>query len=615
MPRPRANILLIGSAVALALALPAIGQDAPESILPPGFGDPPPPKGKEKDAPSEKGEPKTPVQRQEERVRQSLDAVRQSIDRMNDSIASLGAGEESPTEEGEALEPPPPPPEMPAAARRSAAIVGAIGQAEWGIAPDGFAGLNGGVATSLMKDMQAPLPSRWASILLRRTLLSRTPAPGGIKPADWVAERAWLLVRMGEADAGRSLVQGVDVDDFTPRMYAVGLQSALASADPAAICPLLATGRADSKDASWRLGRAVCASLEGEPARASALYDQARRASGTAPIDLSLTQKVIGAGPNARRSAQVQWDNVDGINPWRFAMAATAGLEIPTNLMSSAAPDIRAWYARAPMVQVESRLASADTAAALGVFSNAALVEMYSLVGDRTDRSEWQGTLPGRLRACYVGEPGDRAAAMRGLWDENAANLYPRLILTAAAAARLQPSEALAGDAEHLLMAMFAAGFDKEAARWTPIVNAMSGAAQQRAWALLAVGAPQPAVEIDAGAVNDFAGADNSIEQRRTKALIAALAGLGRIDAETASDLAEDYEIKLGTRNLWAAMIDRAAAVGKPGTVALLMGTGMQTGGWAGVPPEHLYHILRALRMTGRDFEARMIAAEAITRL
>jgi hypothetical protein len=41
----------------------------------------------------------------------------------------------------------------------------------------------------------------------------------------------------------------------------------------------------------------------------------------------------------------------------------------------------------------------------------------------------------------------------------------------------------------------------------------------------------------------------------------------------------------------------------------------MQTGDWRGVPAEHLFHITRALRQVGMDYEARMIAAEAIARL
>jgi hypothetical protein len=41
----------------------------------------------------------------------------------------------------------------------------------------------------------------------------------------------------------------------------------------------------------------------------------------------------------------------------------------------------------------------------------------------------------------------------------------------------------------------------------------------------------------------------------------------------------------------------------------------MQTSDWRGVPPEHLYQIVSALRHVGLDYEARMIGAEAMSRL
>ena len=41
----------------------------------------------------------------------------------------------------------------------------------------------------------------------------------------------------------------------------------------------------------------------------------------------------------------------------------------------------------------------------------------------------------------------------------------------------------------------------------------------------------------------------------------------------------------------------------------------MQTATWRGVPPPYLFRIVRDLRAVGMDYEARMIAAEAVARL
>src|SRR3546814_5137322 len=69
--------------------------------------------------------------------------------------------------------------------------------------------------------LDTPIVSRWAAIVLRRALLSRVPTASGVRPADWIAERALLLTRMGDVEAARMLEQAVPVDRFTPRLYAV----------------------------------------------------------------------------------------------------------------------------------------------------------------------------------------------------------------------------------------------------------------------------------------------------------------------------------------------------------------------------------------------------------
>jgi hypothetical protein len=97
----------------------------------------------------------------------------------------------------------------------------------------------------------------------------------------------------------------------------------------------------------------------------------------------------------------------------------------------------------------------------------------------------------------------------------------------------------------------------------------------------------------------------------RTRLLVAGLAGLGRIPA----DVAQDLGLATGQQNRWTRLLDRAAERGQQGTVVLLAAAGMQTGGWAGVPPESLYRIVSALKRVGLEYEARMIAAEAVARL
>jgi hypothetical protein len=352
----------------------------------------------------------------------------------------------------------------------------------------------------------------------------------------------------------------------------------------------------------------MCAALEGESARASALIDQARDQAGTS-VDLQLAEKVVGAGAETRRAVDIHWEGVNEISPWRFGLASAVGLTIPDRLINGASPQIQAYLARAPMVPLDQRLQAASVAATLGVFSSHSLVELYSLMLDETDPAELNGTVAARLRVAWVaGDVAERMNAIRGLWTENVPpqERYARSILTAGAAARIAPSSDLSADSGALIASMLSAGMDREAARWAGIVE--QAGQGDRAWALLAVGAPRPVVgdRLDA-----FVSADDSAGHQRSQLLAAALAGLGRINADQASRAG----FSLGADDRWTQAIDQATRERAPGAVALLAGVGMQTASWRGVPPAYLFRIIRDLRLVGLEYEARMIAAEAVARL
>jgi hypothetical protein len=596
----RANALLLAGAATLLAALPALGQDRdqPKSLLPPGFGDtqnlPPP---EEKAAPQTR--PQTP---QPNGPAATGNAAEPEI-----SGNALGDVEEVQLDQA-ALPRPTNYFAIPEGTARPTDVVGPLGPGNFGLGEGAFGTSEGPLYAALMQRLDAPLPSRWASILLRRALLSRLAVPPGVQPVDWVAERAALLLRMGEADGARMLVQAVDVEQYTPRMVEVAAQTALATADPAALCPLVAPARSWSRDPVWILADGMCAALEGESARATALIDQARDQAGTS-IDLLLAEKVVGAGAESRRAVDIQWEGVDEINPWRFGLASSVGLAIPERLMNNATPQIWAYLARAPMVPLEQRLRAASVAASLGVFSSHSMVELYSLMLDQTDPNEVRGSLAERLRSAWVDpDVAARMAALRNLWTDNVApqDRYARSILTAGAAARIPPAADLADDAGDLIAAMLSAGMDREAARWAGVVE--QAGEGNRAWALLAVGAPTPVVgdRLDA-----YVSADDSPGRLRSQLLAAALAGLGRIGADQAAGAG----LRPGAEDVWTAAIDRAARARAPGAVALLAGVGMQTQSWRGVTPAYLFRIVRALRAVGLEHEARMIAAEAVARL
>lgn len=596
----RKALYLGAAALTLGLGLPVLAQRGPTSLLPPGFGD----------APAEEPaiEEPTPQSPQQAGVKPGLQldlgaAAEPDVATNASAIAEELTPEELAAQQAKY--------DLPDTARRSLDRIGPLTPESGGFAPDAFGRTSGQFLATLMRENRAPFVSRWASILLRRVLLSATDTPGDIDGADWAAERAWLLVRMGEADAARMIVQSVDTDRYTPRLDSVAMQAYLASADPSGLCPLQARAAAQDSSQGWKMAEAICASFSGEQGTASAVLNQAERRSNVSDIDYHLTEKIVGAGLNARRSVKIEWDGVDSLTAWRYGMATAANVDIPAPLMAAAGPRVLAWQARAPMLSLQSRLPGVEMAARLGVFSSAALVDFYSqLAASDTQPDGFDQRATALTNAYAAVEPSARIDAMRQLCVTGSGFDFLGLLSVAKAAAALPVVDAGGADISGLIAAMLSAGYDNSAARWAQMTQQLDGGEGATGWALLAVGAPRVVVDVSAARTASYA-EDNGV---RGQMLLAGLTGLGRLSVGEASKIGADTGVSFTRRSRWSNAIGTAARRGEKGTVALLAAIGMQTGAWSRLPPEHLYHIVAALHQVGLDGEARMIAAEAIMR-
>lgn len=604
----------LAAGTAFVLAVPVLGQDAPKSLLPPGFGNSPAPHAERPaEKPAERpaaaapvapsaaaptalpaGPPPTPGA--DEGVAET------SPNLLPSDIASIAADEANP------------PAEMPDAAKRSLALVGT--SPTYGV--DAFGDADGRFLVTLMRRMQAPIASRWAEIMLRRALTGATPAPRGVGQADWVADRAALLLRMGEADAARILVQGVDVERFSPRLRRVAIESALATSDPQGLCPLPDGAEQVGGQPAWPMIRAICATLAGDTATANATIG---RGPPNDSIDHPLAERLVAAGGGGRRDIQVDWTGVDNLTDWRFGLASALGIAIPQTLLDSAPAWYEAWLARAPMLSASDRIAPARIAAALGVVSSQDLVDLYGRVMDEAGDEDTDSPA-GRLRAAYRGDDDDaRLAAMHAIWDAAAngnggeRDRYAASILTARAAAGIAPSNDQKDDVAPLVASMLAAGLDLQAERWASVADATGGSDGDRAWSMLAVGARRPVVTIDAGRIGKFIKRGGDSGAQRSALLISALAGLGRISDADAVKLAAEVGASIGQPSAYGNALRRAVSAHERGTVALLVATGMQSPSWTGVPAGDFYQMISALRAVGMDNEARMISAEAMARL
>ena len=341
-------------------------------------------------------------------------------------------------------------------------FVGAIDPARVGLSNAPWGTASGAFLGTLMRRMDTPLASRWAHIALRNALISTTRAPRNINPVDWAAERAWLLLRLGEADAARLIVADVDVDHFTPKMFQVGVQSALSSGDPAALCPLQ-EGIAEVESRISPLVKAMCAALTGNPETAAADIEAARRRGPHRrhrPAACRQGRRRRGryrARGDDRMGAGRQIDQLavrpgqrDGYGPARAA----------DERGKPAASCVAGKHA--PVGSPGPRLASARIATGLGVFSSIALTDLYSTIYDATDADELAQSDAWQLRTAFVGRDQEaRLAAMRRLWAIGSGPLEREAsrALVARAATRIAPNAELQRDAPDLIASMLAAGY------------------------------------------------------------------------------------------------------------------------------------------------------------
>ena len=498
--------------------------------------------------------------------------------------------------------------DIPVGAQRGMERVGILAPDEGGLPAYSLAKQPASLVRAAIAGTKGPLVSRWAHILLRRMLASRLAAPEGMDPAEFAALRVGLLDRMGEFAAARTLAQDVDTANYSPALTDAALASYIGTADILGACPAVRLAKSPREDAEWRMTAAICSAYSGEATNAGNDLRRLMNSGKAKRIDALLAERYAGAAGDGRRAVTIEWNDVSELTPWRFALANAVGADIPDRLAASAG----AWYgiaaATAPMLTPVQRAPGADLAARRGVLSATAMVDLYSQISDDAGDGPLADDSQ-NLRTAYVGtDAAKRLEAIKALWGGRQDDPYGRWVLTAYAAARLDPARDFVGDAGPLIGSMLSAGLNRDAARWAAVVPAGS-----QGWALLTLARPD-AQSATAGQFDDFLGNDTSERRLRSRLLLAGLAGLDRIAPQAVGSYSGELGIDLQRRSRWTQAIDGAAAGRNQALVAMLAGLGMQGDGWSQMTAVHLYHIVRALNAVGLGAEARMIAAEAVAR-
>ena len=618
MRLPMKSLLLGGAALAVLGAPIALAAGTPQSLLPPAMQDPAP-------APSPAPAPTPAPAPSPAPAAQDTGASGDAGDAQAGAAAepspsTAGAGRLPTLEELEALDTDEldellglrPKFDIPSAQRRDTTRVGILAEDEGGLPAASLARQPQALVRAAIAGTQGRLVSRWGHIALRRALASRLAPPEGMTGAEFAGLRAQLLNRMGEFGAARAIAQDVDVDNWNTRLANAAVDAYIATGDIAGACPLAVLRGGYREDTQWRMLRSICSAYGGETARARNDLIRLRDRlddEEIQPIDVLLAQRFAGAAGLGNSSVTIEWDDVDDLTPWRYGLAASLGIQIPDRLTDDAGPYYQRVAAGMPALPLSQRLAGARRAAREGIFSSEALIDLYSQAYAGSGNEGVIGTDASLLRTAYVdADPAARLGAIRSLWGEGAKIPYDRQVLTAYAAARIPANDAFAADAGALIAAMLTAGLDRDAAQWTSVVDE-----GDTGWGLLAVGLPGQRT-VSNGEIDAFRDDDASTGTRRTRFLVAGLAGLGRISDGTRGNWDRELDLDLARETRWSAMIGRAGEVENAALVTFLMGLGMQGDDWNRMTPRHLFHIVSALRRSGMEAEARMIAAEAVAR-
>lgn len=644
------RVWLIGTGVLALCSTLVLAQDAPVSLLPPGFDDPAPkPSPAPTPRPSRTGAPSAPSAPSAQssgspspgsspvvqplpstpsaasgRSEPSVPSAPVALPSGLPSIADLENLSTDELDEALGLKPKF---DIPPAARRTLEQIGVLAPEEGGLPTGSLTNQPASIVRAALAGTKGPLVSRWGHILLRRALGSRLAAPKGMDAVDFAALRASTLNTMGEHAAARALVQDIDSADWNERLIDAAMDAYLGTSDIAGACPVVrlqGSKRTSGQGGEqWKLLQSICNAFAGEGARAGADLTRALRNNDAPAIDILLAQRFAGAAGRGRRAVNLEWDDVEELTPWRFALATAVGAQLPERMTDNLTPYYERIEAVSPALGLAQRASGAQRAGREGILSSEAMVDLYSRIYAADGITGKPALTAARLRQAYVAlNPATRMAAIQDIWGISAQNAgkdarigadnaadYSRMVLTAYAAARMPAEEALQDNAGALIASMLTAGLDRDALQWGPVVTQGSAG-----WAQLVLVQPQRPNPVSESVLDDFVDDDTSEGQRKSRFLLAGLAGLGRIDDSARADFSDRLGINLMRQSKWSQLITRAAEVGNQPLVAMLAGLGMQGSGWDKMTARNLYRIVYALDRVGLSAEARLIAAEAVAR-
>lgn len=179
-------------------------------------------------------------------------------------------------------------------------------------------------------------------LLLRRVILSPTRRPRGDKADELLAERARLMLALGEAEAAAELVPRLETEARGIDAETLAIDLALARGDEATACRRTQSAAALPSGMYWMKLRAVCAVLRDDFARAEFAVELAT-AQGL--DDSWFINAIFAASGDIPNPPNARFDS--GLN---IALSTKADLDQSRITTSSSRPDLAAAAALRPGV-------------------------------------------------------------------------------------------------------------------------------------------------------------------------------------------------------------------------------------------------------------------------
>ncbi len=479
----------------------------------------------------------------------------------------------------------------------------------FGLGTAAWRGSSGGFATQLMLKMGALSSARYQHILLRRLLLTPAVPPVGADPVKFLNARAHLLLRMGEVEAAKIVLDTLPHAAFTRQSYAVAVQAHMAAIDLPSACPLATRAIVFSPDTQWPLISGVCSALQGDEGGAALGLDIARQEGKVNRFDLMLAEQMVTALSGGGRGGEIAWPDNGKFTSYRVGGVYSGGQRFPRRALLSAPVVVQNWLARSGAVDSDTRWALAWTATARGVMSAAEFSSLWAARGALMDERARAYRPEGVYQRAFV-EPklAARQTAFRQLLNLGKSEASRSAIwsLLAAPAAAYPVRTDQLNFAPTLARAMIIGGRTREAARWWALASNSNSPQARQLWALLLVargGKTLPVSQDDAD--NWVAAQSGDDKDRRIEMTFAALQGLGyRLKAPLGKNPS------LADSDLFDKLADAVKRRAR-GEVVLLSHLALGHS-WSQLDPSTLYTVLRAYVAVGLDAEARMIGAEAM---